>query len=121
MRRVDDPPGPELRLASSDSPYAGAHVVVRRASERNGSVNELQITEQPTQGTIVDECRRIGELLRLDAVGVMSRADGRRRVAWWAAPGSPALPPRLDDVISRKVEGWIVARVDGDAFVFARR
>ncbi len=68
---------------------------------------------------VTDECRRLAELLNLDAVGVVSSASGRRRVAWWAAPGSPALPSRLDDILGGRVEGWIVCPA-GEGSVFAR-
>lgn len=68
---------------------------------------------------ITDECRRLAELLHLDAVGVMSTASGRRKVAWWAVPHSPPLPSRLDDVLQGRTDGWIVSLLAHGA-VFAR-
>jgi signal transduction histidine kinase len=91
------------------------HVV---ADARNAVVNE------PPSGragsSVTDECRRLAELLRLDAVGVVTSAGGRRRVAWWAAPGSPPLPARLDDIVDGREQGWIVCPLPEDASVFAR-
>lgn len=53
------------------------------------------------------ECKRLAELLHLDAVGALRTGGGRRRVAWWRAPGSPSLPMSLEDVIEGRTEGWI--------------
>ena len=74
-----------------------------------------------SESSIAEQCRRVGELLRLDAVGVAAEVGGRPRVAWWAAPGAPALPARLDDVLERRAPGWIVHAAAGGASVFARR
>jgi signal transduction histidine kinase len=65
------------------------------------------------------ECRRLAELLNLDAVGLMRRGASSRRIAWWAAPGSGPLPLRLEDVLEGRAEGWI-ACPRGDDLVFAR-
>jgi signal transduction histidine kinase len=65
------------------------------------------------------ECRRLAELLRLDTVGVFRGEDGKRRVAWWAAPGSGPLPQNLDDVLEGRTEGWI-ACPRGNDLVFGR-
>jgi len=71
--------------------------------------------------SVVDECRRLAELLRLDVVGVMTTAGGKRRVELWTDPNGPALPPRLDDALDGRAEGWIVCPIPGgDAAVFAR-
>ncbi len=69
--------------------------------------------------SLVDECRRLGERLRLDAVGVAVGPEGRQ-VTWWAAPGGPPLPSRLDDVLLGAEPGWLVLPVGSDARVFAR-
>jgi signal transduction histidine kinase len=73
-----------------------------------------------TEFSVTEQCRRLGELLHLDAVGVASETEGRPRVTWWAAPGAPALPARLDDVLDGRAPGWIVRSVAGRASVFAR-
>lgn len=65
------------------------------------------------------ECRRLAELLNLDAVGLMRTGASSRRIAWWAAPGSGPLPLYLDDVLEGRAEGWI-ACPRGDDLVFAR-
>ena len=64
------------------------------------------------------ECRRLAELLHLDAVGI-ARGGDRRRIAWWARPGSPASPMNLDDVIEGRVDGWVVT-IRGSDVVFGR-
>jgi signal transduction histidine kinase len=65
------------------------------------------------------ECRRLAELLNLDAVGLMRMGASSRRIAWWAAPGSGPLPLHLDDVLEGRAQGWI-ACPRGDDLVFAR-
>ena len=57
--------------------------------------------------SVADQCRRLAEMLSCDAGGVMSIASGQRRVAWWAAPDSPPLPARLDDVLEGRTDGWV--------------
>jgi signal transduction histidine kinase len=64
------------------------------------------------------ECRRIAELLHLDAVGI-ARGGDRRRIAWWARPGSPALPMNVDDVVEGRTDGWVVTVHRADV-VFGR-
>ncbi len=69
-----------------------------------------------TQSSDADECRRLAELLNLDAVGVV-RADGeRRRVSWWATPGTEVVP--LERILDGSASGWI-AFPRGDDLVFA--
>jgi signal transduction histidine kinase len=65
------------------------------------------------------ECRRLAELLNLDAVGLMRTGASSRRIAWWTAPGSGPLPLHLDDVLEGRAQGWI-ACPRGDDVVFAR-
>lgn len=72
------------------------------------------------QTSVTDECRRLAEVLLLDAVGVVTEDAGRRRVVFWAAPGCPPVPARLDDVLEGRAEGWIVCPLEGDSVVFAR-
>jgi signal transduction histidine kinase len=68
----------------------------------------------------VAECRHLAEALRLDAVGIVHEDDeGRRAVAWWAAPGAPPRPLDLDEVLSGRADGWVVL-ARGDDVVFAR-
>lgn len=65
------------------------------------------------------ECKRLAELLHLDTVGAVRSEGGRRRVAWWTAPGSAPLPLSLDDVIDGRVDGWIACPQPGGV-VFGR-
>jgi signal transduction histidine kinase len=68
------------------------------------------------QATDADECRRLAELLDLDAVGVV-RSDGdRRRVSWWASPGTEVVP--LERILDGTASGWI-AFPRGEDLVFA--
>ena len=66
--------------------------------------------------TAVAECRRLAELLHLDAVGLVRRVGGRRRIAWWASPETELLP--LDRILEGSAPGWI-ACPQGDDLVFA--
>lgn len=66
--------------------------------------------------TDADECRRLAELLNLDAVGVVRTDGGRRRVAWWASPGTEVVP--LDRILEGSASGWI-AFPRGEDLVFA--
>lgn len=52
------------------------------------------------------ECRRLAELLNLDAVGVVWVEDERRRLACWTAPGLDAEP--LERILRGDGDGWIV-------------
>jgi signal transduction histidine kinase len=88
------------------------------ADVRRAEVNEPSAMRAGS--SVTDECRRLAELLRLDAVGVVTTAAGKRRVAWWAAPGSPSLPARLEDILEGREDGWIVCPLPEDASVFAR-
>jgi signal transduction histidine kinase len=63
-----------------------------------------------------NECRRLAELLNLDAVGVVRAQGGRRRVAWWASPGTEVVP--LDRILEGTASGWL-AFPRGDDLVFA--
>lgn len=66
--------------------------------------------------TAVAECRRLAELLHLDAVGLVRKVAGRRRIAWWASPETELLP--LDRILEGSAPGWI-ACPQGDDLVFA--
>ncbi|MGZ5353369.1 MAG: sensor histidine kinase [Actinomycetota bacterium] len=66
--------------------------------------------------TDADECRRLAELLNLDAVGVVRSEGGRRRVAWWASPGTEVMP--LERILDGSASGWI-AFPRGEDLVFA--
>lgn len=62
------------------------------------------------------ECKRLAELLHLDAVGVVRmEGDGDRRVAWWASPGSEA---PLERILKGEAPDWI-AFPRGHDVVFA--
>ena len=63
-----------------------------------------------------DECRRLAELLHLDAVGVVRASGGRRRVAWWASPAVDAVP--LERILDGRATDWI-ACPRGEDLVFA--
>jgi len=63
-----------------------------------------------------NECRRLAELLSLDAVGVVRAQGGRRRVAWWASPGTEVVP--LDRILEGTASGWL-AFPRGEDLVFA--
>ena len=66
-------------------------------------------TAATTAERMTSECKRLVELLHLDAVGAMRSEDGRRRVVWWTAPGSPPLPMSLDDILEGRADGWIAS------------
>jgi signal transduction histidine kinase len=66
--------------------------------------------------TAVAECRRLAELLHLDAVGLVRRVAGRRRIAWWASSETELLP--LERILEGSAPGWI-ACPQGDDLVFA--
>jgi signal transduction histidine kinase len=66
--------------------------------------------------TDADECRRLAELLNLDAVGVVRAEGGRRRVSWWATPGTEVVP--LERILDGTASDWI-AFPRGEDLVFA--
>jgi signal transduction histidine kinase len=61
------------------------------------------------------ECRRLAELLHLDAVGVV-RGGERRRVSWWASPELADVP--LGRILDGDATDWILCP-KGDDLVFA--
>jgi len=68
----------------------------------------------------VEACRRVGERLGLDVVGVAVEGAARR-TTWWAAPGAPPLPPRIEEVLEGRAPGWVVRRLaEGTAFARPR-
>ena len=69
--------------------------------------------------SVADDCRRLAERLRLDAVGVAIGEAGRQ-VTWWAAPDGPPLPSRLDDVLGGADPAWLLVAVASGDTVFAR-
>jgi len=70
--------------------------------------------------SVADDCRRLAERLRLDAVGVAVGVGDARQVTWWAAPDGPPLPARLDDVLLGTDAGWLLVTVGSGDTVFAR-
>ena len=92
-----------------EEPTGGAGGRLAPAQARHDGVHSRDPNAGTARPSVTDECRRLAELLKLDAVGVVTNTSGRRRVAWWAAPGSPALPSRLDDITEGRVQGWIVS------------
>jgi signal transduction histidine kinase len=79
--------------------------------------NEVRATQDRVVAE-TEECRRLAELLNLDAVGVLRMEEGRRRVAWWAAPSAGPLPLYRDEVLEGRAEGWIACPRGADV-VFA--
>ncbi|HXF37902.1 MAG TPA: ATP-binding protein [Actinomycetota bacterium] len=65
----------------------------------------------------LEACRRLALQLGLDVVGVAVEGEPRR-ITWWARPGGPPLPPRLEDVLAGRAPGWIVLPLPG-AVAFA--
>lgn len=62
------------------------------------------------------ECRRLAELLHLDAVGVVRGGGEHRRVAWWAAPEIATVP--LGRILDGDAADWIICP-RGPDLVFA--
>lgn len=56
-----------------------------------------------------EQCRRLAQALRLDAVGVLHRDADGRSLTWWSEPGSPALPLDVESIVDGRIDGWIVA------------
>jgi signal transduction histidine kinase len=83
-------------------------------------VNESRMTRIGTGESVADECRRLGELLDLDAVGIAAVVDGERRVASWSDAGPIEETPELERVLAGSAEGWLVAALDDGAVVFGR-
>jgi signal transduction histidine kinase len=73
-----------------------------------------------TGESVDDECRRVAELLDLDAVGVSIIMDGDRQAASWAVEGAAFQPADLEAVVAGAVDGWIGARLDDGSIVFGR-
>jgi signal transduction histidine kinase len=70
----------------------------------------------PGSAADAEECRRLAELLDLDAVGVVRSEGERRRVSWWASPGTEVVP--LERILDGSASGWI-AFPRGEDLVFA--
>jgi signal transduction histidine kinase len=64
-----------------------------------------------------EQCRRLAQALRLDAVGVLHRDADGRSLTWWSEPGSPALPLDVESVVDGRIDGWIVAPAGTDVVV----
>ena len=92
-------------LSPSAGPSRGTHTVAAApdAGTRPGSDPEGR-HPAASRESVTDECRRLGELLLLDAAGVVAAEGEKRRVAWWAAPGC-ALPASLDSVLEGRAPG----------------
>jgi Histidine kinase-, DNA gyrase B-, and HSP90-like ATPase/Histidine kinase len=67
-----------------------------------------------------ERCRRLAQTLRLDAVGVLHRDGDGRSLAWWSAPGAPALPLDVETIVDGRADGWIVAPAAGGDVVVGR-
>jgi signal transduction histidine kinase len=64
-----------------------------------------------------EQCRRLAQTLRLDAVGVLHHDADGHSLTWWSAPGSPALPLDVQTIVDGRADGWIVAPAGGDVVV----
>jgi hypothetical protein len=64
------------------------------------------------------ECRRLALDLNLDAVGIVRRDGGRRRVSWWAAPDVGVRPSEVAQILEGRASGWISCP-RGEDVVFA--
>jgi signal transduction histidine kinase len=83
---------------------------------RSPTGRERNDMSQTIVGTDAAECRRLADLLHLDAVGIV-RPDGpRRRVAWWASPAVDTVP--LERILEGRAADWI-ACPRGEDVVFA--
>ena len=71
---------------------------------------------QTIVGTDAAECRRLADLLHLDAVGIVRPDGARRRVAWWASPDVDTVP--LERILEGRAADWI-ACPRGEDVVFA--
>lgn len=64
------------------------------------------------------ECRRLAELLNLDAVGVIRVDGGRRRLAWWASPDPGTTRVDVNEILAGRTPDWITCP-RGEDVVFA--
>jgi signal transduction histidine kinase len=64
------------------------------------------------------ECRRLAELLNLDAVGVIRSDGGLRRFAWWASPDAGTARVDVNEILAGRTPDWITFP-RGDDVVFA--
>lgn len=62
------------------------------------------------------ECRRLADLLNLDAVGVVRVRAGHRRMVWWASSETDVVP--LEQILEGRAPEWISIS-QGDDVVFA--
>lgn len=63
------------------------------------------------------ECRRLAELLHLDAVGIVRRRSGRRAFAWWVSPDAEIERADLNRILEDGAPGWITCpRADDVVF-----
>jgi signal transduction histidine kinase len=83
----------------------------------NESLN-ARVSRARTGEAVADECRRLAELLDLDAVGITAVIDGERRVSSWNVGGDPE--PEVDRILAGSGEGWVVAPLEDGAAVFGR-
>src|SRR5204863_4762361 len=87
------PPFRDRRPARSDW---GRELTAPMELERSGRVTVARASGGAASGGAASALRdfeRLGELLRLDAVGVATEGDAETRILWWRAPGPP-LPER---------------------------
>jgi signal transduction histidine kinase len=70
-----------------------------------------------TGESVSDECRRLAELLDLDAVGIAVVVGDEQRVASWGTAG-PVEAEAVDEILAGDHDGWIVAGLEEGAVVF---
>ena len=75
--------------------------------------------EDGATGVVADECRRLGELLDLDVVGIRAPFGDGPRAAEWRAPGSPDSPTDLEALVAGVTPDWIGERLDDASIVYA--
>ena len=83
-------------------------------------MNESRMTRTGAAESIADECRRLADLLDLDAVGIAGIVEDERRVASWGHAGPVEDTPELERILAGRADGWIVAQLEDGAVVFGR-
>ncbi|MFN2545342.1 MAG: sensor histidine kinase [Actinomycetota bacterium] len=73
-----------------------------------------------TSESVAEECRRLAELLDLDAIVVHAMHDGHRRMASWHANGAPDEPSSFD-AATAGAEGWVVVSLEDASVVAGHR
>jgi signal transduction histidine kinase len=88
-------------------------------SEQRASAFGAAAATGASVGAVADECRRLGELLDLDVVGIQASFGDGPRAASWSAPGSADMPGDLEALVAGVAPGWIGERLDDGSIVYA--